>query len=283
MSYNHHLPKGKVSLKPKRHHGFQVLLFFLGWLLPPLAVAARFGIGRDVSIACVLTLCGYIPGHGHNFYIQNIRNNSNKARTPKWAIRYGLVDPSNQQRRAQKSAWSKRYDERLPESTLVGQELADGEEGPNWDATRSRQNEQRRSEGLWDREDERYYNEDEAPNQRNWHYPANFEGAVGDGRSKRRQQVESGDRWERTRSATNDGDSYGSYPPGGTAATDDDVPEWGRDYGRRKNSTGGRNKKYSNNSYDDSSSIDSRDQQSSRQQQQQKKSNNPDDVFNHEF
>lgn len=84
---------------------------------------------------------------------------SNKARTPKWAIRYGLVDPSNQNRRAQKSAWSKRYDERLPESTLVGQELADGEEGPNWDATKPKQN-QRRTEGLWDREDEHYYNEE---------------------------------------------------------------------------------------------------------------------------
>lgn len=22
----------------------------------------------------IMTLCGYIPGHGHNFYIQNIRN-----------------------------------------------------------------------------------------------------------------------------------------------------------------------------------------------------------------
>lgn len=139
--------------------------------------------------------------------------------------------------------------------------------------------EERRNESRADDDDA-----DEAPNQRNWHYPANFEGTVGDGRSKRKQQVESGDRWERTRSATNDSDSYGSYPPGGTAATDDDVPEWGRDYGRRKNSTG-RNKKPSSSSYDDNSSIDSRDQRSqqSGQQQQQKKSNNPDDVFNHEF
>lgn len=35
MSYNHYLPQ-KVDLTPKRHHGFQVVLFFLGWLLPPL-------------------------------------------------------------------------------------------------------------------------------------------------------------------------------------------------------------------------------------------------------
>lgn len=35
MSYNHMLPK-KVSLKPKKHHGFQVFLWLLGLLLPPL-------------------------------------------------------------------------------------------------------------------------------------------------------------------------------------------------------------------------------------------------------
>jgi len=35
MSLNHHLPK-KVDLTPKRHHGFNVLLFILGCLLPPL-------------------------------------------------------------------------------------------------------------------------------------------------------------------------------------------------------------------------------------------------------
>lgn len=39
-------------------------------LTEELAVAARFGIGRDFWINLVLTLCGYIPGHGHNFYIQ---------------------------------------------------------------------------------------------------------------------------------------------------------------------------------------------------------------------
>ena len=51
-----------------------------------LAVAARFGIGKDFWINVLLTLCGYIPGmfilihftlshrstqgHGHNFYVQ---------------------------------------------------------------------------------------------------------------------------------------------------------------------------------------------------------------------
>ncbi|KAJ7063311.1 hypothetical protein C8F01DRAFT_71152 [Mycena amicta] len=60
----------KAQLKPQRHHGYSVLLFILGTLLPPLAVAARFGIGSDFWLNLLLTICGYIPGHGHNFYIQ---------------------------------------------------------------------------------------------------------------------------------------------------------------------------------------------------------------------
>lgn len=125
-----------------------------------------------------MTLCGYIPGHGHNFYIQNIRNkcvewwqdiskgdlsdnSSNKARTPKWAIRYGLVNNAERERKARKSQWAKRYDERLPESTFVGQELAEGEEGPNYVPVAPGQPKRRPSEGLWDREDEMYYNDGE--------------------------------------------------------------------------------------------------------------------------
>lgn len=93
----------KLDLTPRRHHGYAVLLFIMGTLLPPLgtsrpilplslrltplsAVAARFGIGKDFWINVLLTLCGYIPGmfilihftlshrstqgHGHNFYVQ---------------------------------------------------------------------------------------------------------------------------------------------------------------------------------------------------------------------
>lgn len=40
MSYNHYLPQ-KVDLTPKRHHGFQFVLFILGWLLPPLGELLR--------------------------------------------------------------------------------------------------------------------------------------------------------------------------------------------------------------------------------------------------
>ncbi|GMK55637.1 hypothetical protein CspeluHIS016_0206930 [Cutaneotrichosporon spelunceum] len=271
MAYNHHLPK-KIEVKPRRHHAFYVVLFIFGMLLPPIAVALRFGIGRDFFINCILTLCGYIPGHGHNFYIQNIRNNANKARTPKWAIRYGLVNDSEMRRKQAKSQWAKRYDERNPESTLVGQELADGEEGPNYTPTNPNAPQRRRgSEGLWDHEDEHYYNDNSAPNQRRWHYPANFEGTVGNGERKKKKG-RGDDRWERTRSATSgSNDSYGTYPPGGTAATEDDVPEWGRDYGsKRRSSRGSRGRKDSAGSGSSGPSNASRN-------------NHPDDVFRHEF
>ena len=59
--------------------------------------------------------------------MQNIRNNSNKRRTPKWAIRYGLVDDTDMVRKKAKSAWAGRYDERNPNSTLDAQEYEEGQ------------------------------------------------------------------------------------------------------------------------------------------------------------
>lgn len=108
---------------------------------------------------------------------------------------------------------------------------------------------------------------DEAPNQSNWHYPMNFEGTVGDGRSRRnrlnRTASRGSDRWERTRTARADTassqDSYGSYPP--KAATDDDVPVWGKDYGRQRRSSRGSGGSGGNGG----------------------RKNDPDAVFNHEF
>jgi hypothetical protein len=41
----------------------------------------------------------------------------------------------------------------------VGQELADGEEGPNYVPRNPNQPQRHNSEGLWDREDEHFYNE----------------------------------------------------------------------------------------------------------------------------
>ncbi|KAH9050768.1 hypothetical protein EDB84DRAFT_1555385 [Lactarius hengduanensis] len=173
------------TIKPKRHHGFGVVLFILGTLFPPLAVAARFGIGSDFWLNLVLTLAGYIPGHVHNFYIQNIRNNKNHRRTPKWAQRYGLVDTSTIKRKERRSQWASRYDERLPSSTLNDQPL---EEGQNPQASNvslsSESAPSRRRAGngeLWNAEEEQFYGQNNGSGESRssrWHYPANFDGAT---------------------------------------------------------------------------------------------------------
>lgn len=129
----------------------------------------------------------------------------------------------------------------------------------------------RKREGLWTREDEEFYNEDrvdEAPNQRHWHYPANFEGTDADmpgGRDHHHDDTDG--RWrggadahdsERTgifgkksKKSASKANKYAAYAPESStygdnnfdsgrsnnpldAAYDDDVPEWGRDYGAPK-------------------------------------------------
>jgi len=94
----------------KAHHGYYVLIMVIGWLLPPIAVFLRFGIGKDFFINIILTIMGYFPGHGHNFYLQNIRNNQGKNRTPKWALKYGLVAYSRKKLKT-KREWANRYDQ----------------------------------------------------------------------------------------------------------------------------------------------------------------------------
>lgn len=87
---------------------------------------------------------------------------------------------------------------------------------------------------------------DAAPNQRHWHYPANFEGAVAP------REVSHPNLHPRTRQLTlqydepRRGESVDSitgasaYPTTGGGGHDDDVPEWGKDYGSTKKSSGGR-------------------------------------------
>ncbi|KAF9564642.1 hypothetical protein CPC08DRAFT_741371 [Agrocybe pediades] len=200
----------KIELKPKRYHGYAVLLFILGTLFPPLAVAARFGIGKDFWLNLLLTICGYIPGHGHNFYIQNIRNNKNHARTPKWAQRYGLVDTSEIKRKERKSQWASRYNDRLPRSTLEGQPYEEGQEhGSSVDISLesgSNGRPRRQANGeLWRPEDEQYYN---APDKSSvnsssgrWHYPANFDDVEPVSTGKKTKKKKKKDRWERTQDA----------------------------------------------------------------------------------
>ena len=142
----------------------------------------------------------------------------------------------------------------------MGQALEDGEDGDNYvpvnDADVVAEH-RRRNEGLWTGDDEEFYNEgaatylyakltpDQAPNQRNWHYPANFEGTAGDSRMPKKKGVLSGSRWDRTRNSSTVGDAdNGAYPPSseynGHVAANEDVPEWGKDYGSksRKKSKG---------------------------------------------
>ncbi|XP_006458126.1 hypothetical protein AGABI2DRAFT_190484 [Agaricus bisporus var. bisporus H97] len=210
MSLSPHIP-GKVDLTPRRHHGYAVLLFIMGTLFPPLAVAARFGIGRDFWINILLTICGYIPGHGHNFYIQNIRNNKSHARTPKWAQKWGLIDTSEIKRKERRSQWAGRFNDRLPHSTLEDQPLAEGQEAgsssidlPSQD---TRSPKQPNANGdLWRPEDERFYNQRDASGATSgrWHYPANFDDAeLTAVPKKNRKKKDKKDRWERTQDAYN--------------------------------------------------------------------------------
>ncbi|KAF9053694.1 hypothetical protein BDZ89DRAFT_976260 [Hymenopellis radicata] len=197
-----------IDLTPRRHHGYAVVLFIMGTLFPPLAVAARFGIGGDFWLNLLLTICGYIPGHGHNFYIQNIRNNKNHARTPKWAQRYGLVDTSEIQRKQRKSQWANRYNDRLPTSTLEGQAYAEGQEqGSSVDLSSDGHDGRQRQENgdLWRPEDEQYYRADNGSSSSGgrWHYPANFEDTTSPPTSKKSKKKKDAkkDRWARTEDA----------------------------------------------------------------------------------
>ncbi|KAG7452516.1 uncharacterized protein BT62DRAFT_998546 [Guyanagaster necrorhizus] len=205
-----YVPNSTAGLKPKRHHGYAVFLFIMGTLFPPLAVAARFGFGGDFWLNLLLTICGYIPGHGHNFYIQNIRNNKNHRRTPKWAQRYGLVDTFEIRRKERKSQWAARYNDRLPQSTLEGQPYEEGQEaGSSIDLPSEDGRGQRQVNGdLWRPEDENYYVAAQDANlgtasSGRWHYPANFENtAVSANSSKRsKKKKEKKDRWARTEDA----------------------------------------------------------------------------------
>lgn len=209
-------PPRNISLKPKRHHGYSVVLFVLGTLFPPLAVAARFGIGGDFWLNLLLTICGYFPGHGHNFYIQNIRNNKNRARTPKWAARYGLVDTTVMDRKKKRSEWAKRYGERLPQSALESQAYEDGQLPDAARDPRPDAGHQSGEQELWRQDEEQFYRQSHGSRSGHgesasslhsdtsggrWTYPANFNEAVIEGGSRRKSKSSKKDRWARTEEA----------------------------------------------------------------------------------
>jgi len=49
--------------------GSDVLLIIVAILLPPAAVAFIAGCSCDLLINILLTICGYIPGHIHAFWL----------------------------------------------------------------------------------------------------------------------------------------------------------------------------------------------------------------------
>ncbi|KAF7294931.1 hypothetical protein MIND_01031200 [Mycena indigotica] len=272
-----YLPQTRSQLKPRRHHGYSVVLFILGTLLPPLAVAARFGIGTDFWLNVILTICGYIPGHGHNFYIQNIRNNKTHARTPKWAQRYGLIDTTKIQRNERKSQWSSRYNDRLPRSTLEGAPYAEGQEQGSSASLSSDPQPTNRTQTnngeLWGSQDEQYYNTDNSSRSSGrWHYPANFDdAALTTDTPKKKKKSAKKDRWARTEDAYSITEEQSrkkrskkkkSQPSMYSAESlDGPEPAEGGHYGPG----GGRS---TNNQ---------------QQQQQQPTTQNADDIFSHEF
>ncbi len=112
---------------------------------------------------------------------QNVRNNKNHTRTPKWIQRYGLVDISEIRRKERKSQWATRYHDRLPRSTLEGQPYEEGQErGSSTNlsvesGSGGRPKRQPNGE-LWRPEDESYYNPDKpgsvaSSSGGRWHYP----------------------------------------------------------------------------------------------------------------
>ncbi|KIM28519.1 hypothetical protein M408DRAFT_16270 [Serendipita vermifera MAFF 305830] len=131
----------------------------------------------------------------YHFYNVNIRNNKNHRRTPKWAIRYGLVDDSEIRRKERRSQWAGRYNDRLPNSTLEGRQVEEGQvpDGPSRDPSATDVNANARTaeqEGrLWDStQDEQFYGQKNkgargsgsvstATGGGRWHYPANFDEA----------------------------------------------------------------------------------------------------------
>lgn len=149
--------------------------------------------------------------------LQNIRNNKNHARTPKWVQKYGLVDTSEIRRKAKKSQWANRYNDRLPQSALEGQAYAEGQEGgSSVDLSLeggSGRNRRHPNGELWRPEDENYYNADSASQNNSsgrWHYPANFNDAEPVPLPPKKSKKKKKDRWERTQDAysmSGEGDS----------------------------------------------------------------------------
>lgn len=142
--------------------------------------------------------------------MQNIRNNKNHRRTPKWAQRYGLIDTSTIKRHEQRSNWAGRYNDRNVHSALDDQPLEEGQVAVSRSTTQDSPTNPNNGSTLWKHGDESFYNPEREGSLRSaesgssrWHYPANFNDTLpgaedGAGRKKKKKKK---DRWARTEDA----------------------------------------------------------------------------------
>lgn len=149
---------------------------------------------------------------------QNVRNNKNHRRTPKWIQKYGLVNTSEIKRKERKSQWASRYSERNPHSALQDQPLEEGQEGGSSIDVSLENGDQRRGPGgeFWNPNEERFYGQNDRSNASirtngsggRWRYPANFEDTVPEPtRKKSKKKKEKKDRWARTEDAYSIGET----------------------------------------------------------------------------
>jgi hypothetical protein len=178
--------------------------------------------------------------------MQNIRNNKNNRRTPKWARRYGLVDDSEIRRKERKSQWAGRYNDRLPNSVLENQAYEEGQIPDRPGASRETTSNGNGEPGLWnERQDEQFYGQRQresgsvgsgsangAASGGRWRYPANFEEAdaevagmeIEDNHKRKKGGILGGkkkkDRWDLSEDARRgvqvpDGEFVGDYSGSG--------------------------------------------------------------------
>lgn len=216
---------------------------------------------------------------------QNIRNNKNNNRTPKWAQRYGLVDTSDIKRKQKRSEWANRYNDRLPHSALEGQPYEEGQvHDPSVHGSIDEAGTRRNAAGeLWSPADEHYYGRNDAASTNSggrWHYPANFDDAIvtpseGHGHKKKKGKK---DRWARTEDAYSLSEETGKKKKKKKRSVKRSSDVDGDTYSRRSGSTNEFPEDPEGGLYGNSSPAGEANGSASAPRQ-----TNGDDVFNHEF
>jgi hypothetical protein len=236
---------------------------------------------------------------------QNIRNNQTKARTPKWAARYGLVDTKKLEAHQKRSQWAARYNERNPNSTLAGQQYEDGQVvGSSPDNLGEERRVPAPGEGetnLWNPSEESFYAEERASalegGSGRWHYPANFADALPPAESRRKKKAASAggggggakkDRWARTEDAYNEpapGERRSSRRKASrpdtmrTSSSTTDIPE-----DAEGGLFGGSSRAAQPAAFDSTPNFESREQERSRTPPARRPTNGGErDEFSHQF